>query len=189
MLLHASNCVLCIPAEKGIGKLKQRLGLKKQGSKGVTNAPSSPIPTPGNPYPMAAGGHHPGKFSSQGHMPHSQPSSAQHSQRSHLDDPTHQGSAGLQDDQSGTAAAVAASEMAAQDPGRLSERRSAGQQEEEEQAMMELAIKVRLICSVTTASMSMQPVPQAAFGIETYIMHLQCMPLQDAVLGCTALQC
>ena len=49
----------------------------------------------------------------------------------------------LQDDQSAMAAAVAASEMVAQDSGRLAEHTSAGNQEEE-QAMLELAIKVSI---------------------------------------------
>ena len=149
LMLHVSSFLLWQLAEKGMGKLKQRLGLKKQGSKGVANAPSGPSPNPGNPYPMAAGGHHPGKFTSQGHVPDSQSHPAQPSQQSYLGDPAHQGSAGLQDDQSEMAAALAASEMAAQESGRLSEHRSAGQQEEEEQAMMELAIKVLLACNAT----------------------------------------
>lgn len=97
---------------------------------------------------MAAGGHHPGKLSQNGQMPDSYFAPAQLSQRSSQHDPPCSGSAGPQDDQSVMAAAVAASELAAQESGRLSQHRYAGG-EEQEKAMMELAITVWLETFVT----------------------------------------
>lgn len=101
-------------AEKGMAKLKQRFSLKKQ--------PSQNLAEPGStPYPMAAGGHHPGnpRAISQGHDQ----------------------STALHDEPTAVAAAMAVSEVSAQASGRLSEHRSSDQQQEE--AMLERAIKVR----------------------------------------------
>ncbi|DBA80930.1 TPA: hypothetical protein ACH3X2_007151 [Trebouxia sp. C0005] len=123
------------PKKKGMGKFKLGLGLKKQGSKTLSSA--DPNPNPGNPYPMASGGHHAGRLGSrdQNHPP------AQLSQQANLSHPAQpSGSADYQDEQAAVAAAVSASELAAQESGRLSEHRSAGQQQEE-QAMLDLAIK------------------------------------------------
>ena len=119
-----------------MGKFKLGLGLKKQGSKTLSGA--DPNPTLGNPYPMASGGHHAGRLGSHDQIrPPAQPS--QQANLSHPAQPS--GSADHPDEQAAVAAAVAASELAAQESGRLSEDRSAGQQQEE-QAMLELAIKV-----------------------------------------------
>ena len=105
-------------AEKGMAKLKQRFSLKKQ--------PSQNLAEPANtPYPMAAGGHHAGN-----------PRATAQGQNQ---------SAALRDEATAVAAAMAASELSAQEPGRLSEHRSLDQQEEE--AMLERAIKVRhVVC-------------------------------------------
>ncbi len=128
---------LCALTEKGF---KQMLGLKKQGSKSLAPANSNPNPksNPANPYPMASGGHHAGRLGShdQQHTP------AQSSQRSSSNDPAQPGSVDYPDEQAAVAAAVAASELAAQESGRLSEHRSGGH-EQQEQAMLELAIKVQ----------------------------------------------
>lgn len=125
--------IMCNPAEKGMSRLKQRLGLKKQGSRTLPTASSSPNPS--NLYPMAAGGHHPGNPRVPGQSPTSDPTAAHPGQRSSLDDAAHPGSGDLLE---GYPA------MAAQESGRLSVQGSAGQEEAQEQAMMELAIKVRL---------------------------------------------
>ncbi len=127
-----------------MGKFKLGLGLKKQGSKTLSGAD----PNPGNPYPMASGGHHAGRLGSrdQSHPP------AQPSQQANLGHPVQpSGSADYPDEQAAVAAAMAASELAAQESGRLSEHRSAGQQQEE-QAMLDLAIKVRT---------SLEPMPSS----------------------------
>ena len=116
------DSLMCNLAEKGMSKLKQRLGLKKQGSKTLTATESSPSPS--NLYPMAAGGHHPGN-------PHVQ-ATPDPGQRSSPHDPPYPGSGDLQQGHLG---------MAGQGSGR---QRSAGNEEAEEQAMIELAIKVRL---------------------------------------------
>lgn len=124
--------LLWAPAEKG--KLMQRLGLKKQGSKSLATSLSNPTPNPDNPYPMASGGHHEGRLGSRDQMH----SPIQLSQPSYQ---AHPGSMDHSDEEAAVAAAVAASELAAQEPGRLSQHRSAGD-EQEEQAMLEQAIKV-----------------------------------------------
>jgi hypothetical protein len=125
-----------------MGKFKLGLGLKKQGSKTLSGA--DPNPNPGNPYPMASGGHHAGRLGSRDQTyPPAQPS--RQANLSHPAQPS--GSADYPDEQ----AAVAASELAAQESGRLSERRSAGQQQEE-QAMLELAIKVGTSCKPMPSS-------------------------------------
>ncbi|DBB05452.1 hypothetical protein WJX77_002293 [Trebouxia sp. C0004] len=119
------------PKKKGMGKFKLGLGLKKQGSKTLSGADTNP--NTGNPYPMASGGHHAGRLGSrdQVHPP------AQPSQLASLSHPSE--SADYPVEQAAVAVAVAASELAAQESGRLSEHRSGQQQEE--QAMLELAIK------------------------------------------------
>lgn len=129
-----------------MGKFNLGLGLKKQGSKTLSGA--DPNPTPGNPYPMASGGHHAGRLGSrdQTHPP-AQPS--QQASSNHPAQPS--GSADYPDEQAAVAAAMAASELAAQEPGRPSEHRSAGQQQEE-QAMLDLAIKV---------GTSLKPIPSS----------------------------
>lgn len=127
--------ILC-GAEKGMAKLKQRLSLKKQ--------PSQNLAGQQNPYPMAAGGHHPGstKASLRQHPP-----SAAWGSHSTQATPSMSGGAPYQPLEGGNdaavAAAMAASELSAPGSGQLSEHRSLGQQQEEE-AMMELAIKVLL---------------------------------------------
>lgn len=128
-----------VPAEKGMSKLKQRFGLKKQGSKSLASADSSPSPS--NLYPMAAGGHHPGNPHVQGQTPTPDPTAAHPGQRSSLHDPAYSESADLQE---GHLA------LAGQDSGRLLVQGSAGNEEAEEQAMMELALKVghcRVLCA------------------------------------------
>lgn len=121
-------------AEKGMGKFKLGLGLKKQGSKNLATANSNP--NSGNPYPMASGGHHAGRLGSndQTYFP------TQPNQQTAVNHPAQQTSAHL-DEQAAVAAAVAASELAAQESGQMSGHRSASH-EQEEQAMLELAIKV-----------------------------------------------
>lgn len=114
-----------------MSKLKQRFGLKKQGSKSLASADS----TPSNLYPMAAGGHHRGNPHVQGQTPTPDPTAAHPGQRSSPQDPAYSGSADMQE---GHAA------LAAQDSGRLLVQGSAGNEEAEEQAMMELALKVGL---------------------------------------------
>ena len=108
-----------------MSKLKQRLGLKKQGSKTLTNADSSPNPS--NLYPMAAGGHHPGNPRMQGQSPSSDPTTAHSGQAPSPHDPAYSGSGDLQEDHLAMAG-----------------HRSAANEEAEEQAMMELAIKAGL---------------------------------------------
>ncbi len=131
-----------------MGKFKLGLGLKKQGSKTLSGA--DPTPSPGNPYPMAPGGHHAGRLGSrdQTHPP-AQPS--QQASSSHPAQPS--GSADYPDEQAAVAAAMAASELAAEESGRLSEHRSAGQQQEE-QAMLEIAIKVGTSCKPMPSSIA-----------------------------------
>ena len=133
---NAPESVTCNFAEKSMSKLKQRLGLKKQGSKTLTATDSSPSPS--NLYPMAAGGHHPGNPHIQGQPPNHDPAAAHPGQRSLPHGPAYPGSGDLQEGHLG---------MAGQGSGRLLMQGSSGTQEAEEQAMMELAIKVGL-CSV-----------------------------------------
>ena len=127
---------MCNLAEKGMSKLKQRLGLKKQGSKPLTTADSSPNPS--NLYPMAAGGHHPGNPRVQGQDPTPDPTAAHPGQRSAPHDPAYPGIGDVEEGHLG---------MGGQGSGRLLVQGSAGNEEAEEQAMIELAIKAGL-CTV-----------------------------------------
>lgn len=131
-------------AEKGMSRLKERLGLKKQGSKPLTAASSSPDPS--NLYPMAAGGHHLRNPMAHGQLLTSDPTAAQAGQGLSLGDAAQAGSGDMQEGRLG---------MMAQQSGRLSVQQSAGQQEAEEQAMMELAIKARLAEHMCLAKQSM----------------------------------
>ena len=140
---HFAHILGYAHAEKG--NFMQRLGLKKQGSKTLATNPS---PDSGNPYPMASGGHHPGRWGShdqtQSNPQPQQPNFGQQQQGySGLDNP--------HDDATAVAAAVAASELAVQESGRLSEQRSVGQ-EQEEQAMVDLAIKVLFLFQQSKAA-------------------------------------
>lgn len=143
-----------------MSKLKQRLGLKKQGSKALTTADSSPYPS--NLYPMAAGGHHPGNPHVQGQGPTPAPTTAHRGQRPSPHDPAYLGSG---DQQEG---------MAGQGSERLLVQGSAGNEEAEEQAMMELAIKAGLhtICvHAATADINSQVAVQCTHRYRASLHH------------------
>ena len=134
-----------------MAKLKQRFSLKKEPSQSLTGHQLGVNPNPANPYPMAAGGHHPGNPRAAPQGMQQQPPSAGWGYQSAQTNPQPamwsqhhpHGAVGFDNDHAAVAAAVAASDMSAQESGRLSEHRSM-QQHEEEEAMMELAIKVSI---------------------------------------------
>lgn len=150
-------------AEKGMSRLKQRLGLQKQASKPLNAASSSPDPS--NLYPMAAGGHHPGNPTAHGQSPTSNPTAAHPGQGLPLGDAAKPGSGDMQGGRLG---------MMAQESRRLSVQQSAGQEEAEEQAMMELAIKARLAECVHVAEAEHGAVFMCACVLHLDLQYIMC---------------